>query len=322
MSTAVIRETGDEFEHPALFYSNADEYLSGTVPFLEAALSANEPVAAAVPRHNLESLRSALGSSADRVLLVDMADAGANPGRIIPGVLRSFIDAHPNQRVRIIGEPIWPGRTEVEYPACVQHEALLNRAFTGRAVTKLCPYDATGLDARTIEDARATHPVLIDRTGRHPSDRYDPDRILSDYNRPLVPAPKKAIERFADLATLDNARWFVTSYGRTVGLSAHQLVDLEIAVTELISNSIVHGGGAATFRIWTEEASLVCEVSDSGHITDPLAGRLPSDGTQMHGRGLVLVNQIVDLVRMHTNPYGTTVRIYMRLPHAFRPAGR
>jgi anti-sigma regulatory factor (Ser/Thr protein kinase) len=322
MSTTVLREAGDEFEHPALFYSNTDEYLSGTVPFIEAALSANEPAAAAVPRHNLESLRDALGSSAERVLLVDMADAGGNPGRIIPGVLRSFIDAHPNRRVRIIGEPIWPGRTELEYPACVQHEALLNRAFTGRAVTKLCPYDVTGLDIRAIEDARVTHPVLIDRAGRHPSDRYDPDRILSDYNRPLAPAPKKAIERVADRNTLDNARWFVTAYGRSAGLAAGQLVDLEIAVTELISNSIVHGGGTATFRIWAEESYLACEVSDAGHITDLLAGRLPSDETQMHGRGLVLVNQVVDLVRMHTSPHGTTVRIYFRLSHTFRPPAR
>ena len=316
MSTAPAR--GDGFDHPALFYSSADEYLSATVTFIDGALSAGEPVAAAVPEHNLALLREALGSSADEVTLVDMSDVGANPGRIIPGVLRSFADAHPNQRVRIIGEPIWPGRTEVEYPACVQHEALLNLAFTGRAVTKLCPYDAKGLDSRMIEDARATHPVLIDRTGRHPSEQYDPDRILTGCNRPLEPAPKTAIERVADRETLDNARWFGTSYGRTVGLTASQLVDLEIVITELLSNSIRHGGGIGTFRVWTEDRHLVCEVSDAGHITDPLAGRLPTDDAQHHGRGLVLVNQIADLVRMHTSANGTVVRIYMRLPHAYQ----
>ena len=315
MSGAPAHESEGGFEHPALFYSSSEEYLAETVPFIDAALSADEPVAAAVPRHNLESLREALGSTADRVLLIDMTDAGANPGRIIPGVLRAFVDAHPERRVRIIGEPIWPGRTELEYPACVQHEALLNLAFTGRAITKLCPYDTKGLDSQAIADARATHPVLIDRTGRHPSEQYDPDRILTDYNQPLAPPPKSAIERAADRASLDNARWFVTSYGRTIGLSASQLVDLEIAITELLTNSISHGGGIGTFRVWTEEAHFVCEVSDTGQITDPLAGRLPTDDTQRHGRGLVLVNQIVDLVRMHTSPGGTTVRIYLRLPN-------
>ncbi|GAB3653957.1 anti-sigma factor RsbA family regulatory protein [Glycomyces tarimensis] len=314
MTAATVQETEDGFDHPALFYSSSEEYLAGTVPFIDAALTADEPVAAAVPEHNLESIRGALGAAADRVLLIDMTDAGANPGRIIPGVLRSFIDAHKGRRVRIIGEPIWPGRTEVEYPACVQHEALLNLAFNGRAVTKLCPYDTQGLAPQAIADARATHPVLIDRSGRHPSEQYDPDRILTDYNRPLAPAPTRAIERNADRGTLDNARWFITSYGRSVGLTMNQLVDLEIAVTELLTNSIYHGGGVGTFRVWTDETHLVWEVSDSGQITDPLAGRLPTDETKRHGRGLVLVNQIVDLVRMHTSPSGTTVRIYLRLP--------
>ncbi len=313
LTTAAV-DAEERFEHPALFYSSDEEYLAGTVPFIDTGLTAGEPVAVAVPRHNLESVRAALGASAERVLLVDMSEAGANPGRIIPGVLRSFADAHPGRRVRIIGEPIWPGRSELEYPACVQHEALLNLAFSGRAVTKLCPYDAEGLDRRTIDDARATHPVLIDRDGRRLSDRYDPDRILSDYNRPLARPPRSAIERTADCRSLDNARWFVTAYGRTVGLSAVQLIDLEIAVTELLTNSIDHGGGVGTFRIWTDSRHLICEVSDTGQITDPLVGRRTSEDPEEHGRGLLLVNQVVDLVRMHTGPGGTTVRIHMLLP--------
>ncbi|GAA1679996.1 sensor histidine kinase [Glycomyces endophyticus] len=308
----------DGFEHPALFYSGPDEYLAGTVPFIEAALDADEPVAAAVPRHNLDALRDALGSDAERVMLVDMSDAGANPGRIIPGVLKSFIDAHKGEghRVRIIGEPIWPGRSEIEYPACVQHEALLNLAFSGRPVTKLCPYDTEGLSEQTIADARATHPLLIDSTGRHLSEQFDPDRILDAYNRPLDAAPKRAVERSADRHTLDNARWFATSYGRAAGMSSMQLIDLEIVITELLTNSISHGGGEGLFRIWAEDSQLVCEVSDAGHITDPLAGRMPTDDSQFHGRGLVLVNQIVDLLLVHTSPRGTTVRFYLRLPAA------
>ncbi|WP_026925214.1 sensor histidine kinase [Glycomyces arizonensis] len=310
---SAVAARGNGFEHPALFYAGADEYLSATVPFIEGALSAGEPVAAAVPKRNLARLREALGPFSEKVLLIDMAEAGANPGTIIPSVLRAFADAHTDQRVHIIGEPIWPGRTELEYPACVQHEALINRAFSGRHVTILCPYDLSGLAPRVIADARATHPVLIDRTGSRTSDRYDPDRITTDYNRPLEPAPKTAIERAADRTTLDNARWFVVSYGRRVGLADFQLVDLEIAVTELLTNSIHHGGGIGTFRLWTDDTHLICDVSDAGHISDPLAGRLPVRDDQRHGRGLVLVNRIADLVRMHTGPGGTTVRVYLRL---------
>lgn len=314
MTSVPVLGTEDRFDHPAMFYSSAEEYLEGTIPFIETGLGNGEPVAVAVPEHNLGAVRRALGTGAERVLLVDMSEAGANPGRIIPGVLRTFADAHPGRRVRIIGEPIWPGRSEDEYPACVQHEALLNIAFNGRPVTKMCPYDVTGLDRRAIADAEATHPVLIDRAGRRRSDRFDPDRILTDYNRPLTRAPLSAIERVADYATLDNARWFVTAYGRSVGLTAMQLIDLEIAVTELLTNSIHHGGGLGTFRVWTDRHHLVCEVNDSGRITDPLVGRRPIDESGDQGRGLLLVNQIVDLMRMHTGPEGTTARIYLRLP--------
>ena len=314
MTPAPPAETEERFEHPALFYSSDDEYLNGTIPFIDKGLAADEPVAVAVPRHNLESIRGALGDAAERVLLVDMGEAGANPGRIIPGVLRAFTDSHPDRRVRIIGEPIWPGRSEAEYTACVQHEALVNLAFDGRPVTKLCPYDTGRLDQRIIADAGTTHPVLIDRAGQRPSDRYDPERALADCNRPLTRAPASAVERAADFATLDNARWFVTAYGRRAGLAATQLIDLEIALTELLTNSIDHGGGVGTFRVWTDAGHLVCEVNDAGEITDPLAGRRPTDETGHHGRGLLLVNQIADLVRMHTGPRGTTVRIFLRLP--------
>lgn len=302
------------FEHPALFYSGADAYLAGTIPYIDAGLNAGEPVAVAVPTLNLASVRNALGACAEHVLLIDMAEAGANPGRIIPGVLHAFADAHLDHRVRIITESIWPGRTETEYPACAQHEALINLAFTGRSATVLCPYDTAGLDRHMLADARATHPVLIDRTGRHRSDQYDPDRVFTDYNQRLPAPPQSAIERAVEPATLNNARWFLTSYGLKVGLSVTQLIDLEIAVTELLTNSIKHGGGTGTFRVWADDRHLICDVSDAGHLTDPLAGRRPAKGGERHGRGLLLANHIVDLVRMHTSSSGTTVRIHLRLP--------
>jgi hypothetical protein len=82
-----------------------------------------------------------------------MTVAGRNPGRIIPTVLLAFANAHPGRRVRLIGEPIWAGRSPVEYPACAQHEALINAAFTGRPATILCPYNTELLDPVWIEDA-------------------------------------------------------------------------------------------------------------------------------------------------------------------------
>ncbi|SDE39994.1 hypothetical protein SAMN05216270_12048 [Glycomyces harbinensis] len=39
-----------------------------------------------------------MGPEAKRIALFDMAGAGADLGRIIPGVLHAFADAHPERR--------------------------------------------------------------------------------------------------------------------------------------------------------------------------------------------------------------------------------
>ena len=111
--------------------------------------------------------------------------AGRNPGRIIPTILLAFADRHPGHRVRIIGEPIWAGRSAVEYPACAQHESLINSAFTGRKATILCPYDVTELDPMCVHDAHRTHPVMVTTTRRWDSPRYaDPIAVAADFNQP------------------------------------------------------------------------------------------------------------------------------------------
>ena len=309
MSTATSPEP---FVHPALFYEGTDQYIAGTVPFLREGLDAGEPAAVAAPPDRLELIREGLGErAAAQVRFVDMTRAGRNPGRIIPGVLRKFADAQPGaRRVRIIGEPIWQGRSADEYPACVQHEALINAAFTGRAVTILCPYDAGQLRKQALRDALATHPVVIDAGGQTSSTSYGPEEIIARYNEPLLAPSDAAVCAFA-ARTLPATRDFAVSQARSMGMSGVSLGDLELAVAELTTNSVVHGAGSGTLRIWAESGRAVCEVHDGGQLTDPLAGRRPPNPTQPGGRGLLLVHQLAELVRIHTGPEGTTIRCYL-----------
>ncbi|HVW41426.1 MAG TPA: sensor histidine kinase [Amycolatopsis sp.] len=301
----------EPFAHPALFYRDDAEYLAGTVPFVRDALAANEPVAVAVPGRNLAMLRSELGSAAGQVRLFDMTEAGRNPGRIIPGVLRAFADAHPGRPVRIIGEPIWPGRSRLEYPACAQHEALINMAFAGRAATILCPYDAQRLSADVLADAEATHPTIVDGRGRRDSTAFAPDRIVHGYNQPL-PEPVEhahALEvTSAGAADLGEARRIARIRAVQAGLSAERAADVALVITELLTNSLEHGRGSGTMRLWADHDHLVCEVRDQGALTDPLAGRRPALPGQARGRGLLLVNELADLVRVHAAADGTAVQ--------------
>ncbi|SPE62043.1 hypothetical protein SNS2_4365 [Streptomyces netropsis] len=306
-----VTVSDETFVHPALFYRGDTEYLTATVPFIRDGLAAGEPVAVAVPQKNLTLLREALGEHAASVRLIDMQQAGRNPGRIIPRVLRAFADAHQDRHARIIGEPIWAGRNAAEYPACAQHEALINYAFTGRDVTILCPYDTGRLSAAVLADAEATHPVVVSGGLERSSDAYAPDRVIARYNEPLPLPPGVAAFTF-DAESLPDARHFAAGLAAGFGLPDGRHSDLELSVAELTTNSVVHGGGAGTLRVWAEGDHLVCEVEDRGHISAPLAGRCPPPPTQPGGRGLLMVHYVTDLVRTHTGPQGTTTRFYLR----------
>ncbi|MEV7197028.1 anti-sigma factor RsbA family regulatory protein [Streptomyces sp. NPDC093510] len=300
----------ESFVHPALFYRGEEEYLAGTVPFVLEGLDAGEAVAVAVPEANLDLIRTGLGERAAQVRLLDMTKAGRNPGRIIPRVLRAFADEHPDGRVRIIGEPIWAGRTPTEYPACVQHEALINLAFQGREATILCPYDELRLEETVLADAHATHPTVI-RAGRQDlSTAYAPEAVVSRYNQPLT-APD-GVPRVSYTATsLSDVRHHAILRATELGLPEARLQDFALAVAELTTNSVVHGGGSGALRLWTQDGHVICEVRDAGVLADPLAGRCPPPRAQSGGRGLLLVHVIADLVRVHTDPAeGTTTHCY------------
>ena len=298
--------------HEAMFYRGDDEYLAGTVPFVDAALAAREPVLVAVPAPRLRRLRVALGRRAAGVRFVDMTSVGRNPGKIIPWVLHAFLEEHAGHPVRIIGEPIWAGRSADEYPACVQHEALINVTFAGSGLRILCPYDMKALAGDVLDDAACTHPVLVEADDRWDSPSYtDPDVVVAVFNQPLAePVPAPAALDF-DTPRMPEVREFVTVHATRAGLPARRARDLQLAANELATNAVTHGGGTGRLRVWRAAGQVVCEVRDHGTASARLAGRTLPGPDSISGRGLALVNYVSDLVRIHTDPHGTTVRLYL-----------
>ena len=305
--------TENLFEHLGLLYHDTGEYLAGTTAFVREALAVGNPVLVAVPGANLDLIRDALGDDGTAVAFEDMAVAGRNPGRIIPGMLLDFADRHPGRRVAVIGEPIWPGRSLAEYPVCATHEALINTAFVGRDAAILCPYDVRGLDATRVADAHRTHPVLVERAERRMSTAYtDPVQTAAAFNLPLPRPPASAVWlSYRDKFALAEIRRFVVERARAAGLSRDRVDDLAISVNELATNTAEHTGDGGRVSIWTERDVVICQVEDTGHITNPMAGRLPVPPTDIGGRGLLMVNQICDLVRVHTEPGRTTIRLHI-----------
>lgn len=302
--------------HDALFYEGDADYVESVLDFVRTGLGRSEPVLVAVPEPNLGRLRAAFtADEADRVRTADMAVAGRNPGRIIGTVLTRFVAGHPGRRVRVVGEPIWAGRTAVEYPACAEHEALINLALADAPAHVLCPYDVRHLTETVLRDALRTHPTLAHGPARWPSPRYaDPAAVAASFDRGLVPPPPEAgILRIDRCTGPKEARRFVHDFAEDAGLAPDRIADLRSIVQELAVNTLVHSGGSGLLGIWAEGGHVVVQVQDGGQLTDPLAGRRPPSPPEV-GHGLFLVHSLADLVRVHHGSDGTTVRAFVALP--------
>jgi anti-sigma regulatory factor (Ser/Thr protein kinase) len=304
------------FHHAALFYAGDDGFLEGTLPFITEAVATEEPILVAATNARIELLRQAMGNDAEHVHFADMHVLGSNPARIIPAWRRFLANHAPDERpVRGIGEPIWAGRTGAELTECQRHESLLNVAFDGgQAWRLLCPYDLDALDEQVIEAARRSHPFVAQEGSSHMSGAY-----LQKHEAPgpfdgALPAPSTQPQELAFTSEeLGNLRSFVSRGAADASLDTSRTEDLVLAVNELATNSLCHGGGAGTLRMWTEADRLLCEVHDHGHITEPLVGRTPPTPKQPTGRGLWLVNHLCDLVQIRSTPTGSVVRVHMRL---------
>ncbi|GIE83249.1 anti-sigma regulatory factor [Actinoplanes philippinensis] len=303
------------FDHPGLLYRGDGDYLHVTTGFVREAVAAGDAVLVAVTGHRLRSLRDALSDVAGAVSFTDMATAGRNPGRIIPGLLLAFASTHAERRISVVGEPIRPGRSAVEYPACAQHEALINAVFAGRDAAILCPYDAGHLESATVDDVWRSHPVMIVDGRRRDSPSFtDPYATAARFNLPLPAAPSGAARlTYAAAGDLSRVRRFTGRHAVEAGLPGARVEDLVTAVNELAENTLVHTAGGGSVTVWVEDARFVCQVGDQGFVADPLAGRIPADPRVPGGRGLLLAHYLCDLVRLHTQPGATTIRLHMAL---------
>ncbi|WP_030760179.1 sensor histidine kinase [Streptomyces sp. NRRL F-2664] len=307
------------FVHAALFHQDLDEYLSGVGGFVRAALAADEPVLVAVPGPRLDALRESLGGGdGDGITWTDMTELGRNPGRILAAV-QEFADRRPDRAARIVGEAVWPGRSPAELVEVSRHEALVDAAFAGRAGTVLCPYDVTGLAPSVIRNARRTHPTLIEHDRTLPSPGYTGLAGLSaDLDLPL-PEPEAPVARISYAhGGLAEVRAYAEGWGRATALTRDRLNDLIMAISEAAANSLAHGGGKGTLRLWTvagPRAGVFAEIHDDGRLADPLAGRRrPSLASAHGGRGLWMIHQLCDLVEVRATESGFTLRLYVATP--------
>lgn len=302
-----MKHTG--FQHEALIYADAAEYLAGTVPFLRAALEGEEPTLVAVGEAQTDWIAGELGPETSEVRFLNMQEVGRNPALII-SLWREFVDEGGGRSVRGIGEPVWAERSPAALEECRRHEALLNIAFApAPAWNLLCPYDAGSLGDEVLEKVDHSHRCVLHDGRAEQSDSFDlePDCFSGEL------PPPTATPEILDfgLRELSDVRQRAAAAAERAGMDSLGVADIVTATSELAANSVMHGGGNGTLRLWQEGPSLVVEVEDRGRIEEPLVGRLRPGIAQEGGRGLWLANQLCDLVQIRSGDAGTAVRLHL-----------
>ncbi|MCX4775410.1 sensor histidine kinase [Streptomyces sp. NBC_01264] len=257
-------------------------------------------------------IRSELAGEA-AVTFVDTTTAGPNPGRLVAAWAAWMNErGEGNRPVRGIGETAWrQARNPAHLAELRYHEWLLNRAFARSSTwSMLCPYDDADQDPDALAAMSRCHP-LIRRDGKHaPNEDY---LAGEDYTFEALAGPRDPSFELSythgDLATI---RSKVSRSASDAGVPEDQLGQLSVAVTEIATNSIRHGGGHGTLRTWSQDATFLCEFRDAGYISDIMAGRIRPTPKQIGGRGLWLAHQLCDLVEIRsTRDQGTVIRLHM-----------
>ena len=150
-------------DHKALVYGTDAELATTAGHFLAAGVERSEAVLAVTTRDNIELLREQLGRAAESVEFVESTTWLTTPAATLDG-FKAFSRANLEGGVpwvRILGEPIWVGRSEAEVRSWTRFESLFNLVFAAWPMTVLCPYDERSAQPEIVRQARLTHPHTI-----------------------------------------------------------------------------------------------------------------------------------------------------------------
>ena len=128
-----------------------------------------------------------------------------------------------------------------------------------------------------------------------------------------------ALEQAFDKGTLYALRAAVAAHAAAAGLGPSQVYDVTAVAHELAANAVVHGAKEDPTKI--VECLVACDdrcgvliiVRDPGQGFDPQAIPSCTMGENLysnHGRGIFLINQLMDEVKFHKN--GTEIHMVKR----------
>jgi hypothetical protein len=293
--------------HQAALYGSDAEFLAMAVPFVRDGLDGGEPVLVTTTSGNLTLLGEALGDDAGRVDYAESAYFGRRTALRATGFLRYWQRNAGHERVRILAEPVWAGRSSRDVLAWKRMESGLNLILEGTGIWMICPYDTRTAGAGIVADAMRTHPSLSAdgrRIGASPT-YADPVTFIGECDAaPLPEAPATAVS--ASLGDLQSVRRFVTEQAARRGLTGERVTMLALAAHEASR----YLETPLTARMWETFGALVCDLRADREIADgPLAGFTPPGLEERPDDRLWVARQICDYVDIRAGGGSCVVRL-------------
>jgi transcriptional regulator with XRE-family HTH domain len=150
-------------EHQVLTYRSDEELLAASLGFVEEGIANDEPVLVVTTPHNIRLLRRALKRDDEaNATFRSAARWYRSPLAALTAYQRfamAALDAG-HHWVRVVGQPVWTGRSPQQVEAWIRYEALINIAFSPIAATIICLYDARETAPEVLARAQATHCQL------------------------------------------------------------------------------------------------------------------------------------------------------------------
>jgi anti-sigma regulatory factor (Ser/Thr protein kinase) len=307
------------YTHDALFFDSPRRLTDVAVPFLLEGLAAGEAAVVATSSGTANLLREAVDGD-PRVHVIERGDVYRARTPTAITTFRRLAEQHAAdgvKRVRVVGEVDF-GPTERDWLEWQRYESVINDALAEWPLWGLCVFDTQRLPAPLIESALRTHSTLVTDGDRAPNPEFaDP----ADYLRSL-PVPGEPLEATAprlaapDVSDFIGLRHAVAAELDRVPAPRDAVEDFLLAVDEMTSNAMRHGGPPVSLRLWVADDRIVCTISDHGPgWDDPFAGYGPAHGEDLSrgGMGLWLARQLCDHVDISSDGAGARVRLTLRL---------
>jgi anti-sigma regulatory factor (Ser/Thr protein kinase) len=309
-STGTCRHT-----HDALLYDSPGQLVEIAVPFLLQGLDAGDAAVIATGAGTADLLREAIGGHPGlHVLERGNVYRARTPAAIT--TFRRLAELRASEgarRVRVVGEVDF-GPTERNWLEWQRYEAVVNDALAGWPLWGLCVFDTQRLPEPLLATALHTHPHLATARGREDNPHFtEPAEYLRALPVPDEPleatVPRLHASHVADFASLRRA---LATELAGVPADSDVVQDFLLAVDEMTSNALRHGGRPIDLRLWIGTERIVCTIGDRGTgWDDPFAGYGPAHGEDLSrgGMGLWLARQLCDHVDITTGPDGALVRL-------------